>query len=178
MTTRRRAAFLDRDGVINRDTGYVHRIADFELLPGVVVALKRLQAAGYALIIVTNQSGLARGLFDEVAYEALTQHLHDTLAKDGITLDDVYHCPHLPDAMIARFRRDCDCRKPLPGLLLRAIAEHDIDPTTSLLVGDKHSDILAGRAAQLERCYLVGAVTSGDADANYADLATCVAAVI
>ena len=178
MTARRRAAFLDRDGVINRDTGYVHRGAEFELLPGVVGALQRLQAVDYALIVVTNQSGLARGFFDEAAYEAITQHLHETLAADGITLDGVYHCPHLPDAAVARFRRDCDCRKPLPGLLLQAIQDHDIDSEASLLVGDKSSDIAAGRAAGVGRCYLVGSAASSGADAIYVDLATCVEAVI
>jgi D-glycero-D-manno-heptose 1,7-bisphosphate phosphatase len=178
MTTLRRAAFLDRDGVINRDIGYVHNIRDFEILPGVVGALQRLQAADYALIVVTNQSGLARGLFDESAYEALTQNLHDTLAGDGIYLNGVYHCPHLPDASIPRFRRDCDCRKPLPGMLLRAIADHSIDPGASLLVGDKRSDIAAGRAALVGRCYLVGTETSSSADAAYTDLESCVASVI
>lgn len=182
MTALRRAAFLDRDGVINRDTGYVHRIADFEILPGVVEALSRLQAARYALIVVTNQSGLARGFFDETAYEVLAQYLRDTLAKGGVTLDDIYHCPHLPDAAVARFRRDCDCRKPLPGLLLRAIADHGIDPAASLLVGDKGSDVAAGRAAGVRRCYFVGDKlgedAAGSADGSYVDLAACVDAVI
>lgn len=178
MKALRRAAFLDRDGVINRDIGYVHRIADFELLPGVVDALQRLQRMGYALIVVTNQSGLARGLFDNAAYEALTQYLHDILARDGVTLDGVYHCPHLPDATIARYRCDCDCRKPLPGLLLKAIGEYAIDPKTSLLVGDKASDIAAGRAAGVGKCYLVGSEAPGTADACYVDLAACINAVI
>jgi D-glycero-D-manno-heptose 1,7-bisphosphate phosphatase len=178
MTTLRRAAFLDRDGVINRDTGYVHHVRDFEILPGVVRALQRLQAADFALIVVSNQSGLARGLFDESAYEALTQNLHDTLAGDGISLNGVYHCPHLPDAAVSRFRLDCDCRKPLPGMLLRAITDHNIDSGASLLVGDKASDIAAGRAALVGRCYLVGAETSSNADAVYADLEACVASVI
>lgn len=181
MTALRRAAFLDRDGVINRDTSYVHRIADFELLPGVVRALQRLQAAEYALIVVTNQSGLARGFFDEAAYEAITLHLRNTLAADDVTLDGIYHCPHLPNAKITRFRRDCDCRKPLPGLLLRAIADHGIDPAASLLIGDKYSDVAAGRAAGVGRCYLVGAksgqAVDGSPDGAYADLAACVAAV-
>jgi D-glycero-D-manno-heptose 1,7-bisphosphate phosphatase len=177
MKALRRSAFLDRDGVINRDTGYVHRIADFELLPGVVAALQRLQKLDYALIVVTNQSGLARGLFDSAAYEALTQHLHETLARDGVTLDAVYHCPHLPDATVARYRCDCDCRKPLPGLLLKAIDEYAIDPQTSLLVGDKASDIAAGRAAGVGKCYLVGSEARGTADACYVDLAACINAV-
>lgn len=174
----RRAAFLDRDGVINRDIGYVHRIADFELLPGVVGALQRLQLTGHALIVVTNQSGLARGLFDDAAYQTLTRHLHDTLAQHGVTLDGVYHCPHLPDATVARYRCDCDCRKPLPGLLNRAIADNAIDPNGSLLVGDKASDIAAGRAAGVGKCYLVGSEAPGAADACYVDLAACIDAVI
>ena len=178
MKALHRAAFLDRDGVINRDVGYVHRIADFELLPGVVGALQRLAATGHALIVVTNQSGLARGLFDNADYEALTQYLHDILARDGITLDGVYHCPHLPDATIARYRCDCACRKPQPGLLLRAIGDCAIDPKTSLLVGDKASDIAAGRAAGVGKCYLVGSDAPGAADACYVDLAACIDAVI
>lgn len=174
-----RAAFLDRDGVINADHGYVHRIDDFHFLPGVVAALRRLAGAGFLPVIVTNQSGIARGLFDEADYRALTAHLLAELAGAGVAVGGVYHCPHHPEGSVAAYRRACDCRKPAPGLLHRAIAELGIDPAASILVGDKASDIAAGRAAGVGRCYLVGAGQGEDCDADgrFADLAACVAAL-
>lgn len=175
-----RAAFIDRDGVINADHGYVHRVDRFELLPGVPAALRRLKAAGFLLIVVTNQSGIARGLFTEADYATLTQHLHEVLAAEGVVLDAVYHCPHLPDASVAAYRRQCDCRKPNPGMILRGIAEFGIDPARSMLIGDKTSDIEAGRAAGVGCCCLVAAENSGSSGADLVapDLASCVEACL
>jgi D-glycero-D-manno-heptose 1,7-bisphosphate phosphatase len=175
-----RAAFLDRDGVINVDHGYVHRIDRFELLPGVPAALRRLNAAGLLLIVVTNQSGIARGLYTEADYAALTRHLRHVLAAEGVELDAIYHCPHMPDATVARYRRQCDCRKPSPGMILRGIAEFGIDPAQSVLFGDKPSDIEAGRAAGVRWCCLVADEDSGatGADLVAADLAHAVEALL
>jgi D-glycero-D-manno-heptose 1,7-bisphosphate phosphatase len=179
-TSARAAAFLDRDGVINADHGYVHRIDRFELLPGVPAALRRLQQAGLLLIVVTNQSGIARGLYSEADYSRVTRHLRDLLAGESVALDAVYHCPHLPDAPVAAYRRECDCRKPHPGMLLRGIAEFGIDPQRSVLVGDKPSDIEAGRAAGVRWCALVSADGDAESGADVVapDLGRCVEALL
>jgi D-glycero-D-manno-heptose 1,7-bisphosphate phosphatase len=175
---RRRAAFLDRDGVINRDHGYVYRIEDFEFLPSVVDALARLTQLGYSLVVVTNQSGIGRGLYTEQDFLTLSEQVAQRLASARVAFAAVYHCPHHPEALLAPWRRVCDCRKPAPGMILAAAADLDIDLAASILVGDKASDIAAGRAAGVGRCFLVGASDcAGGADAVFADLSACVAAL-
>lgn len=179
----RKAAFLDRDGVINREVGYLHRWADFEFLPGVLTAMRALHEAGYALVVVTNQSGIARGYYTETDYHALTTQLRAALAEAGCPATAIYHCPHHPAGSVAGYARACDCRKPAPGMLLRAAAEHGLSLADSFMVGDKADDARAARAAGVGRVYLV---TSGHAlpegaaelaDAVYADLAGCVDAL-
>jgi D-glycero-D-manno-heptose 1,7-bisphosphate phosphatase len=180
----RRAAFIDRDGVLNEEREFVHRNEDFVLVPGAIEALRALQDAGYALVIITNQSGIARGLYTEADYLAFTAQMRARLEAEGVRLDAVEHCPHLPDAPVARYRLDCDCRKPRPGMLTRAIRALDIDPQASFLVGDRLSDLEAGRAAGVGRCFLVRtgyslseAAVIG-ADGVYDDLLACVTAVL
>ena len=173
----RRAALLDRDGVLNVDHGYVGRIADFEWLPGVPAALAQLQQAGYALVVVTNQSGIARGYYSEADFAALSAHMRAELAAQGVTLDAVYHCPHLPQAELAAYRQDCGCRKPRPGMITRAAAELGLDLAASCLFGDKPSDIQAGRAAGVGRCWLITdnpAADNAGADGHAASLAQAV----
>lgn len=155
-----KAVFLDRDGVINVDHGYVIRPEDFCFVPGAVNGMRLFQNAGYQLIVITNQSGIARGFYTEQDYEVLTTHMKVELARAGVQLGGVYHCPHLPDAIVNAYRKDCDCRKPGPGMILRAAADHGIDLSRSILVGDKDSDIAAGRAAGVRACYLVAAVST------------------
>jgi D-glycero-D-manno-heptose 1,7-bisphosphate phosphatase len=138
-----RAVFLDRDGVINVDRGYVHRIEDFEFVPGIPFMLRELQLDGWRLVVVTNQSGIGRGLFTEDDYERVTQHMREQLAAHGVRLDGVYHCPHAPE-------QGCGCRKPAPGMLLRAAASLGLDLSRSVLVGDKESDMQAAHAAGLK----------------------------
>ena len=150
-----RAVFLDRDGVIVVDHGYVHRVEDFRFVPGSAQALLRLQAAGWRPVVVTNQSGLARGLYSADDYERFTAHLREQLRAVGVRLDAVLHCPHLPDAAVASYRLACDCRKPAPGMLLRAARELAIDLAGSVIVGDRLSDVQAGRAAGVGHCVLV-----------------------
>jgi D-glycero-D-manno-heptose 1,7-bisphosphate phosphatase len=180
----RKAAFIDRDGVLNEERVFVHRREDFVLIPGAVEALRELQAAGYLLVVVTNQSGIARGLYSEADYLALTGYMRETLAGAGIRLDAVEHCPHLPDAPVDRYRVNCDCRKPKPGMLMRAARALDIEPGASFLVGDRVSDIEAGRAAGIGRCFLVrtGCALPDDAvaraDAVYDDLLACARSVV
>ncbi len=152
MTALRRAVFLDRDGVLNHDRGHVSRPEDFEWLPGAMRALRTLQSAGWALVVATNQSGIARGLYGPAEYANLTAWIHSELAQRGITLDAVYHCPHLPDAPLAAWRRQCDCRKPAPGMLRRAARDLGLDLSACVMVGDKPTDIAAGRAAGVAAC--------------------------
>ena len=150
------AVFLDRDGVINVDHGYVSTWERFEFLPGVPDALRELQDAGYLLIVVSNQSGIGRGYYCEADVEslnqAIAQHLGSTV---GVTLSEFYHCPHHPTEAEGEFCRQCDCRKPAPGMIRQAVLDHGIDLKTSLLVGDKDSDIEAGRAAGVARLFKV-----------------------
>lgn len=174
-----RAVFLDRDGVINVDHGYTHRIEDFQFVAGSAEAMALLQGAGWRLVVVTNQSGIARGLFSSDTYERFTAHLRAQLADRGVHLDAVLHCPHLPDAAMAAYRLACDCRKPGPGMLLRAARELSLDLALSVIVGDRLSDVQAGRAAGIGRCLLVrsGHQLEADearmADAVFDNLAAC-----
>ena len=163
--TARRAAFIDRDGVLNVDHGYVYRREDFEWLPGAVDALARLQDAGYALVVVTNQSGIARGLYTESDLETLHSFIANDLRERGVHLTGIYSCPHHPQAALGAYRLDCECRKPKPGLILRAAREHGLDLDWSCLFGDKASDIEAGRSAGVGRCWLIGSAQAAQAAA-------------
>ncbi|TNH77335.1 D-glycero-beta-D-manno-heptose-1,7-bisphosphate 7-phosphatase [Aeromonas sobria] len=138
------AIFLDRDGVINEDTGYVSQVDDFHFLPGVIEALQLLKKKGYLLVVVTNQSGIARGYFSEDDFMNLTEWMDWSLADRDVDLDGIYFCPHHPD-----HSAPCDCRKPAPGMLLLAKQEHDIDMGRSYMVGDKPSDLKAATNANV-----------------------------
>jgi len=150
-----KAAFIDRDGVVNEERDYVHRVEDFHLLPGVKTGLRLLQDHGWKLVVVTNQAGIARGLYTEYDFQCLTRHMRALLAQDDIRLDGVYHCPHHPTAGVEGARIDCGCRKPRPGMLLQAAADLKLALPDSVIVGDKDSDLMAGRAAGLAACVLV-----------------------
>ena len=160
MPTGDAAIFLDRDGVINEDRGYVSQWSEFKLLPGVLDGLGRLQGLGLRLIIVTNQSGIGRGYYTEGDFAKLTTQMIDHFADHGIDLTAVYHCPHHPTEALGGYRQQCRCRKPGPGMIERAISDWALDPTRCALVGDKPSDIAAGRSAGLGRLFQV---TCGEA---------------
>ncbi len=176
----RKAAFLDRDGVINRDKAYGYKVEDFEFISGAVDALLRLRSAGYLLVIATNQSGIARGLFSEQDYQHLTTYMTGLLGASGVAIDSIEYCPHLPDAAVEQYRLACDCRKPQPGMLRRAIARLGIDAASSLLIGDRASDIEAGRRAGVGRCYIVRSghplepAAMASADGVFDDIDQCV----
>ncbi len=138
-----KAVFLDRDGVINEDYGFVHRIEDFHIYPEVFPALKKLQKAGYKLLIVTNQSGIAVGYYTEEDFKKLTKHMLLVFEKEGIKIDKVYYCPHHPEGIIPELTMKCDCRKPESGMIRQGIKEFNIDPSRSFLIGDKENDIKA-----------------------------------
>lgn len=135
-----KAIFLDRDGTINVEKHYLCKIEDFEFLPGVVNALKKLQQAGFLLIVVTNQSGIGRGYYTEADFQILNSWMIDTLKKQGVFITDVYFCPHLPDAQIEKYRKDCNCRKPKLGMYEQAVIEHNITLSESFAIGDKIRD--------------------------------------
>lgn len=167
----RPAAFIDRDGVINAELDYVHRIADFHVLPGVFDGLRRLAAHGFELVVVTNQAGIAKGLYTEADFQQLTRHMLALFADAGIRVAAVLHCPHHPRGVVRDYAIDCDCRKPAPGMILRSAAALGIDLAASLMFGDKASDIDAGRAAGVGRSLrLAKNGEPGTAAVDYLDL--------
>ncbi|MDE1223759.1 HAD family hydrolase [Vibrio aestuarianus] len=150
-----KVAFLDRDGVINKEVNYLHKIEDFEYTGGCIAGLKKLRALGYEIIIITNQAGIARGYYSEIQYQLLTDWYRADLKEKGIDVLDIFHCPHHPDGTLANLSKDCDCRKPSPGMIEQAKSKYFIDIKKSILVGDKNSDIHAGERAGITRCFLV-----------------------
>lgn len=144
---RKRAAFLDRDGVINFDRGYVYRPEDFEWVPGIFEAARRLTEAGFLIVVVTNQSGIGRGFYSERQFLELTDWMRSVFAHEGVPIADVLWCPHHPTQAKGIYRTTCNCRKPAPGMLLSAAQRLGIDLTKSVIFGDKPSDMAAGFAA-------------------------------
>lgn len=138
------AVFLDKDGTLIEDVPYNVDLDRIRLCDGAIEALRSLHTAGYKLIIISNQSGVARGFFSETALMEVNRHLRELL---GVPLSGFYYCPHHPHGTVAKFAIDCDCRKPKPGMLLRAARDHDIDLTRSWFIGDILNDVEAGRAA-------------------------------
>ena len=146
-TSLRRAVFLDRDGTLNVEKDYLYKIEDFEFLPGVFQALKRLREAGFALVVVTNQSGVARGYYTLEQVDILHRHMYQVLSSEGIFLDGIYCCPHHPDVGRPPFDIDCNCRKGKPGMLLQAARDLNLDLGQSYMIGDKRVDLKAGERA-------------------------------
>jgi D-glycero-D-manno-heptose 1,7-bisphosphate phosphatase len=146
---RKPAAFLDRDGVLNEDTGHVSRPEQCVWIPGAKTAVRLLNERGYHVIVITNQSGVARGYFSEDDVHAFHAWLANELEQAGARIDACYFCPHHPDFGPPRYRLACDCRKPSPGLVRKAFAEWPIDADHSFLLGDRVRDVEAGRAAGL-----------------------------
>ena len=135
-----KAIFLDRDGTINLDKDYLYKIEEFKFLPGVIEGLYNLQLNGYKLIIITNQSGIARGYYSENEYFILTKWMIKALSKKGIDISAVYYCPHHPNAKIEKYRTNCKCRKPNLGLFEQAMNDFNIDLSQSYAIGDKIRD--------------------------------------
>ena len=156
---RRPVAFLDRDGVLNQDVNYVHKPEQVEWLPGAIEAVRELNDAGYLVMVMTNQAGIGRGFYTEDDFEQFTSWMADRLADAGAHIDAVYHCPHHPTEALPAWRVDCECRKPQPGMFLRALAEWDVDVERSFMVGDKPGDLEAARGAGISRGVLF---TGGD----------------
>ncbi len=139
-----RAVFLDRDGTINVEIEFLHLPEEFRFIPGAPQAIRLLNEAGFRVIVVTNQSGIARGYYDEAAVIRLHGFVDSQLARFGARIDAYYFCPHHPEYGIGDYGTECDCRKPGPGMLLRAAADFSLDLHASFMVGDKLADIRAG----------------------------------
>jgi D-glycero-D-manno-heptose 1,7-bisphosphate phosphatase len=152
----RRAAFLDRDGVINVDRGYVVLREDFQFVAGVLEGARRLHELGFLLVVTSNQSGIGRGLYTEDEFHALTTWMRNEFLAARAPLAGVYFCPHHPTEAFGEYRRACYCRKPAPGMLLDAARELGIDFASSVMFGDKPSDLEAARAARVPIRVLLG----------------------
>lgn len=142
-----KAVFLDRDGVINVDVAYLYETSDFRWVKGANDAISYLTNLGYAIFVVTNQSGIARGYYTEGQMQVLHDFIKSEALKKGGKIEKFYHCPHHKDGKIKEYAIDCDCRKPKPGMLLKAMEEYDIDKEDSFMIGDKPGDVAAAEAA-------------------------------
>lgn len=143
----RRAIIMDRDGTVCEEVGYVNHVDRVRLLPQSADAIRAANGAGFQTVIVTNQAGVARGYFAESLVDEVHDRVRELLAGEGARVDGIYYCPHHPDVGGPAYRKSCDCRKPLPGMLLRARDEMGIDLEASYMVGDSVKDLAAGHAA-------------------------------
>lgn len=150
-----KALFLDRDGVINVDKGYVHRIEDFEFIDGIFHVLRYFQSKGYLLLIITNQAGIGRGYYTEEDFIKLNAWMLERFRVEGIEITNVYYCPYHPVYGIGRFKLDSEFRKPNPGMILHASKHYNINLKESILIGDKDSDITAGFRAGIATLILI-----------------------
>lgn len=151
----RRALFLDRDGVLNEEVGYLYRPEDVRWVEGAFSLCRTAMELGYKLIIVTNQSGIARGMYSEAQFHTLMDWMRGELEREQVTVDGVYFCPYHPEYGVGDYKREHEDRKPGPGMLLRAAQEHGLDLARSLMVGDRCSDIAAANSAGLGQAFLL-----------------------
>ena len=158
-----KALFLDRDGVINKDLGYVYRIDDFEFMPGIFEALSGFMALGFEIFVVTNQSGIGRKYYTQADFDKLSCYMISEFRKRGVNIKKIYYCPHTPDD-------NCSCRKPRSGMFLQALSEFDIDMKSSIMIGDKKSDIEAANSAGVGKSFLI----DGDKFSSVLDILECV----
>jgi D-glycero-D-manno-heptose 1,7-bisphosphate phosphatase len=166
----RPALFLDRDGVINVDKNYVYRVEDFEWVEGAAETIKAFNERGWWVFVVTNQSGIARGLYTEAQMETLHAHIGVELARAGARIDRFYHCPFHEDGTIAQYTKDSYDRKPKPGMLIRAMTDHPVIKEQSFLIGDKQADLDAAKAAGVRGFLFSGGNLAQFAEWALADL--------
>ena len=158
----KRAVFLDRDGTLNHDVGYTHKIEDLRLLDGVVEGLQLMAKMGFSLIVTTNQAGIARGYFTEQQMHEFNQHLIEVLEYYGINIDGIYFCPYHATAGLGSYKRESTWRKPQAGMIIQAAKDHQIDLSGSYAIGDKKSDIIAGKNAGCTSILVLTGVAGND----------------
>jgi D,D-heptose 1,7-bisphosphate phosphatase len=146
---------LDRDGVIIEDVGFPHKISQLKFCEGSIEALHLACSLGYKIVVVTNQSGIARGLFSIRDYKLFQDYLITQLLEKGIRISNTYFCPHLPEGWVEEYSMDCNCRKPKPGMIQAALKDFNLDPKESLVVGDRISDVVAGMRAGVHNNFII-----------------------
>lgn len=159
---RRPAVFLDRDGTLNEEIGYVNHPSRFQVYPWAVEAVTLLNQAGFATVVLTNQSGVARGYFDEALVQELNAKLDEEITRGGGRLDKIYYCPHHPEGRIEAYRLECACRKPQTGMLDRAVEELHLDRKGSYVVGDRYVDVKLAHQAGLPCIFLLSGYGLGE----------------
>src|SRR5215210_5706124 len=162
MSGARRAVFIDRDGTISEEVGYVNHVSRYRVFPFAARAVRALNEAGWLAVLVTNQAGVARGYFKEDLIGEVHKVLAAELERGGARLDAVYYCPHHPSVGEPPYRFDCDCRKPKPGLITRAAAELDVDLACSWIVGDRYGDTELARNAGLRAAFVLTGYGRGE----------------
>jgi D-glycero-D-manno-heptose 1,7-bisphosphate phosphatase len=171
MNPIQRALFLDRDGVINHEIGYLHRAEEVVFVDGIFSLCRTAMALGYRIIVVTNQAGIARGYYSVAQFDGLMDWMRMQLRTEHVELDAVYYCPYHPEHGIGAYRRDHIDRKPAPGMLLRGAAEFGIDLAHSVMVGDRCSDIAAANTAGLRQAFLIAGTEDASCEGNYLPIA-------
>jgi D-glycero-D-manno-heptose 1,7-bisphosphate phosphatase len=162
-----RALFLDRDGVVNEEVGYLHRAEEVRFVEGIFSLCRTAAALGYRLIVVTNQAGIARGYYSEADFESLMEYMRQVMRTEGVQFDAVYHCPFHPEHGVGRYKREHEDRKPGTGMLRRGAREFGVNLGESILIGDRCSDIGAANAAGLKQAFLISGTEIAECRGDY-----------
>jgi D-glycero-D-manno-heptose 1,7-bisphosphate phosphatase len=162
-----RALFLDRDGVVNEEVGYLHRVDEVRFVDGIFSLCRTAMGLGYKLIVVTNQAGIARGYYSETDFYALMEWMRDALRREGVELDAVYHCPFHPEHGVGQYKREHEDRKPGIGMLRKGATELGVSLAESVMVGDRCSDVGAANAAGLRQAFLISGTEITTCDGDY-----------
>lgn len=162
-----RALFLDRDGVVNEEVGYLYRAEEVRFVDGIFSLCRTAAGLGYRLIVVTNQAGIARGYYSEADFEVLMEFMRGELHAEGVELDAVYYCPFHPEHGVGQYKQEHEDRKPGTGMLRRGAREFGVELNESVLVGDRCSDVGAANAAGLRQAFLIGETEAGECGGNY-----------
>ena len=163
----KRALFLDRDGVVNVEIGYLHRIEDVKFMPGIFSLCRTAMRLGYRLVVVTNQAGIARGFYSESDFETLMEWMRGELRAKGVELDAVYYCPFHPEHGVGKYKQEHEDRKPGTGMLRRGVREFGVDLGESVMVGDRCSDVGAANAAGLRQMFLIRGTETTECGGEY-----------